>query len=427
MRDSWRRGDTVADSKLSALTELSVPALEDLLYVVDDPAGTPVSRKLSFNRALGQLNHIACGRLTLATGYSVYAPQPATTSSINTGTDVATFAAAHGWVTGTMVTSATTVDGLTAGTTYYIRAESTTTVTFYDTLAHAEAGGATGLTDLTATTAVQIIPFGVQSTTIKYTPHNGNLIAIPDGTRTKLYTFSELSLALGTLVSGSLYDVFVYDSAGAATLKLGPAWSSTTSRGTGAGTTEVTLTNGVWVNAVSITSGPAAGAGRLLGTIRAISTAAGEDSFAPPAGCSISPKLYLYNVDNQVLRYGHITDATSGTYATSTTRQYRAQTFNQVDFLLGLPQIVSGGNVQVVMEFSTANVGVCSVAIDSTTIEQAFVSATGTAATTKYFGGGNAMTFNVPIGYHYLSMNQRTALGSNVTYTGCGAWLSLLN
>ena len=36
----------MADSKLTALSEISVPALEDLLYLVDDPAGTPVSNKM---------------------------------------------------------------------------------------------------------------------------------------------------------------------------------------------------------------------------------------------------------------------------------------------------------------------------------------------------------------------------------------------
>ena len=48
----------MADSKLSALSEISVPELEDLLYLVDDPSGTPVSNKVSANRALGLLNHI---------------------------------------------------------------------------------------------------------------------------------------------------------------------------------------------------------------------------------------------------------------------------------------------------------------------------------------------------------------------------------
>ena len=37
----------MADSKLTALTALGTPADADILYVVDDPAGTPVSKKVT--------------------------------------------------------------------------------------------------------------------------------------------------------------------------------------------------------------------------------------------------------------------------------------------------------------------------------------------------------------------------------------------
>lgn len=59
----------MADSKLTALSEISVPALEDLLYWVDDPAGTPISDKCSAKRAGGlfvpAVNEF---RLSLVTG-----------------------------------------------------------------------------------------------------------------------------------------------------------------------------------------------------------------------------------------------------------------------------------------------------------------------------------------------------------------------
>jgi hypothetical protein len=91
--------------------------------------------------------------LTLTSGknYDVFAfTSSATPSSTNTGTEVLTFAGATGWATGSEVTADATGGGLTAGTNYFYRAASATTGSLYDTLAHALAGGATGLVNLTA-------------------------------------------------------------------------------------------------------------------------------------------------------------------------------------------------------------------------------------------------------------------------------------
>ncbi len=61
----------MADSKLTALTEISVPALEDLTYWVDDPSGTPAERKCSMTRAFGLLTFINQFRLTTESGVAV--------------------------------------------------------------------------------------------------------------------------------------------------------------------------------------------------------------------------------------------------------------------------------------------------------------------------------------------------------------------
>lgn len=42
----------MADSKLSAITENTSPALEDLVYTVDDPGGTPVEKRVSLANLL---------------------------------------------------------------------------------------------------------------------------------------------------------------------------------------------------------------------------------------------------------------------------------------------------------------------------------------------------------------------------------------
>jgi hypothetical protein len=55
----------MADTKVTGLSEISVPALEDLSYWVDDPAGTPASNKITGYRLGGLLVPQVCqGRLT---------------------------------------------------------------------------------------------------------------------------------------------------------------------------------------------------------------------------------------------------------------------------------------------------------------------------------------------------------------------------
>ena len=44
----------MADTKISGLTALTTPALEDLLAIVDDPGGTPVTKKVTLEDVLSE-------------------------------------------------------------------------------------------------------------------------------------------------------------------------------------------------------------------------------------------------------------------------------------------------------------------------------------------------------------------------------------
>ena len=76
------------------------------------------------------------------------------TSGVDTATDTITYTA-HGQTTGAALTynngGGTSITGLTSGTTYYARVANANSFTLYDTAAHATAGGATGLMDLSGT------------------------------------------------------------------------------------------------------------------------------------------------------------------------------------------------------------------------------------------------------------------------------------
>lgn len=223
----------MADAKVTALTEVSVPSLEDLLYLVDDPAGTPASAKASMTRALGLVGMAPGGRLTLTTAVPI------------TNADV------------------------TAASTLY------------------------------------------------YTPYLNNVIRIFDGTRWKVYTYTERSLALSGLTSGKNYDVFIYDNAGTLTLELSAAWTNDTTR-----TDALALQDGVYVKDGTPS--------RLwLGTIRTTGTTTTEDSVT---------KRFVWNAYNRAKRSLYKTDSTvTWTYSTGSWRQANNAAANQVEIVSGQP------------------------------------------------------------------------------------------
>lgn len=164
-------------------------------------------------------------------------------------------------------------------------------------------------------------------TTVYFTPYLGARVAVYDGTRWVLHTFTERSLALGTLIDATNYDVFLYDNAGTLTLTLGPAWTSATARGTGAGTTELTTQDGVYVNAVSISGGPAAKAGRYLGTIRTTSTTTTEDSLA---------NRLVWNAHSRRPRPVRVTES-ANSWTVGAWRYVNNSAANRVEVIQGLP------------------------------------------------------------------------------------------
>lgn len=311
----------MADTKLTALTEVSVPATDDLIYWVDDPAGTPVSNKASANRVGGLLSRAVCnGRLTTESGVPV-----------------------------------STSDRTAQGTIYF-------------------------------------------------TPYNGNLLTVYDGTRWKLYTFSELSLAL-TATSGKNYDVFVYDNAGTLTLELSAAWTDDTTRADA-----LTLQDGIYVKSGATTR-------RWLGTIRA--SAANQTTDAADI-------RLVSNYYNAVPRPWSLIDTTdSWTYNSTTLRQANGvsglsnclqgvfcSTDRAVDMLL-----------QIVANFPASAVqgGIVGIGVDSVSaITQNSYLANGAQALGLTFVA--RYTAVSLLGFHYYAwLEQCTTTNGAITFYGDNA------
>ena len=167
------------------------------------------------------------------------------------------------------------------------------------------------LTSGTAVTTADVTAAG----TIYFALYKGDRIYLYDGTRWKLYSFTERSLAL-TVTSGNNYDVFIYDNAGTITLELSAAWTTDNTRADA-----LTTQNGIYVKSGATTR-------RWLGTSRASGANTVEDS---------ASKRYVWNYYNRVIKHLYKTEATvSWTYQSTTVRAANNSTANRVEVVVGI-------------------------------------------------------------------------------------------
>lgn len=201
---------------------------------------------------------------------------------------------------------------------------------------------------LTLTTAVPVLTSDVTAAaTIYYTPYISNIAMISDGTTLAATHFSELSQALSDSTkspaagaTNSVYDMFVWNDAGTLRCTRGPAWSTATSRGTGAGTSELTTLHGVRVNANAISNGPVASAGVFVGTIATDGSTQCNMMLAPTAAAGgTANRLDVWNMYNRVDTPSICRDSTNTwAYTTATYRSANNSTSNRITLVRGLDE-----------------------------------------------------------------------------------------
>lgn len=202
---------------------------------------------------------------------------------------------------------------------------------------------------LTLTTATPVTTSDVlAATTIYYTPYQGNSISLYDGSATwNTITFTEISIAVPASTS-QMYDVFIYNNSGTATLEL-LAWTNDTTRATA-----LVYQNGVLVKTGATTR-------RYVGSCRT-TTVSGqiEDS---------AKKRYVWNYYNRVNKpMSVIETTTSWTYSTASFRQANGSAANQLDFVIGVSESVTKANVLATVTASVAANVVSGIGLDSTTV-----------------------------------------------------------
>lgn len=269
---------------------------------------------------------------------------PAVTGSFAAGFYVDIYNAGTGIV---ILTAASTINGL--GTYVLNPAASVRCVsdgTTYRALSGAGSLNAQPQGRLTLTTATAIMSATVSAaTTVYYTPASGRYVPLYDGANVIMTDIGgELSQATtdatkspAACTTNSNYDVFVWQDGTTFRATRGPAWSTSTSRGTGAGTTELTTAKGLLVNANAITNGPAANRGTYVGTIRTNATSTVDMKFGSAASGGGNILFGVWNAYNQTIYRTTGYDSTaSWTYAGGAVRNSNNSANNSASFIKGL-------------------------------------------------------------------------------------------
>lgn len=263
---------------------------------------------------------------------------------------------------------------------------------------HAPPCGRLTLTSNTPITTADV----TAATTLYYTPYGGcNELSAFTGTSWNRYAFTQLSIAVPG-ASSQVYDVFVYDNAGALALEL-TAWSSGTTRATALATQ-----NGVYVRSGALT--------RLyLGTFRTTAVAGqAEDSLA---------KRFVWNYYNRTARPMQVLANGTWNYTTATWRQANASAANQVEFIVGVTESPVSGRLVIAAQNAGANAwvhvgfGLDSVTAPNANTQGGFVNSGSSAA---YFLLYAMVELFPAVGYHYLAWLEWSTAAGTTQFVGAG-------
>jgi hypothetical protein len=298
----------MADTKITGLTALTAVDASDVLAIVDDPGGTPATKKVTVTDLASLLApQIAQGRLTLTTA------TPVTTADVS------------------------------------------------------------------------------GATTLYFTPYKGNKIAVYDGSKWDVFSFTELSLSLSGYTASKPYDIWVYDNSGTLTLD-STIWTDGTNRATA-----LAYQDGVYVKSGDATR-------RYLGTIY-INSTGGQTEDTDIA-------RFVWNYYNRIPRRFYKLDNTDHGYTTGSWRAWNNDATNKVEWIVGVlesPNLItingglnSDGSTLV---YSGIGYDVVSGALDTGVVL--------IAQNAKLARSGSGLQHYGTIGYHYYAGVQLGATGGN--------------
>lgn len=251
---------------------------------------------------------------------------------------------------------------------------------------------------LTLTSGTPVTTADVTAATALYfTPYKGYYLSLFTSGVWKLYTFTQLSIAVPNTTS-QMYDVFVYDNTGTLTLEL-VAWTNDTTR-----SVNLVVQDGVYCKNGSVDR-------RYLGSFRTTGVS-GQTQDAITG-------RYLYNYYNRTNRNMRAISATANwNYSSTTWRQANNDPSNQLNFVCGVIEDAIDVTVLGAAAASGTVGGGVGVGVNSTSINSATIWGSnffGTIylnAPARYDGTGYG------VGYNYMAWLEATDGGASVTWVG---------
>lgn len=283
---------------------------------------------------------------------------------------------------------------------------------------------------LTLTTLTPVLQADVTgATTVFYTPYHGNRLPMYNGVNWFEYAFSEVSQALNDATkspagaaANSIYDVFAWIDSSTFRATRGPAWTSGTGRGAGAGTTELELFDGVLMNKNAITNGPAARRGVYLGTIATNGSTQCNMMFRPAAAAGgTANRMDIWNAYNRVSFSSICRDSTnSWTYTLATLRAANASNSNRITMILGLVEDAVECYYNAYGTASTTNNPFYNgIGLDSTSANAAGVSpGAGSGIGSATLGLTAYLNSTLGLGSHFLQALEYSVAAGTTTWFG---------
>jgi hypothetical protein len=214
-------------------------------------------------------------------------------------------------------------------------------------------------------------------TNVYFTPYNGNIIDLYDGTKWVRNTFTELTLAVGAFTASKPYDIYIYNNAGTLTLS-GTEWTDASTRATA-----LALQDGIYVKNGATTY-------RYLGTIYIDAEKKCQDTLL---------KGYVWNYYNRVLRRFYMAEITAHTYNGALRLWNNSETNNRFDIIVGVADYLTINGLARLTAGADASYALTYFHIDGSVSGYFFGNHNIQAVM-----GGSGIHIPMAAGYHYINV-----------------------